>query len=56
MKKKLMTCCAECGSSNVIYNRDNDQVRCQDCGMIFEELDESTEDKYENILDEDAPL
>jgi len=56
MKKKLRQTCAECGSSNVVYNREDDQLLCHDCGAIFEELTPEEEEKYEEVLDEDVPV
>ena len=56
MKKKLRSSCAECGSSNVVYNREKDQLICKDCGAIFEELEPDSEKEYEEVLDEDVPV
>jgi len=55
MKRKLRNICGECGSSNVIYNREDDQVICQDCGAIFEELSPDEEEDYEEVLEEEVP-
>jgi len=55
MKTKLRQSCGECGSDNVIYKRDEDQVICQDCGAIFEELSPDEEDDYEEVLEEEVP-
>jgi len=55
MKTKLRQNCGECGSTNVIYKRDDDQVVCQDCGAIFEELSPDEEEDYEEVLEEDVP-
>ncbi len=55
MKGKLKKLCAECGSDNVIYDREKDQLICQDCGMIFEELAPDEEDDFEEVLEEDVP-
>ena len=56
MKKKLRETCAECGSINVVYKRDADQLICKDCGAIFEELTEKDEAEYEDVLDDDVPV
>ncbi len=56
MKKKLRQTCAECGSMNVVYNRETDQLMCKDCGAIFEELTEKDEKEYEDVLEEDVPV
>lgn len=55
MKEKLKNECPECGSSNVIYNREQDQLVCQDCGTIFEELNPEDEEDLEEVADEDVP-
>jgi len=55
MKTKLRQSCAECGSDNVIYDREKDQIICQDCGAIFEELTPEEEEEYEEVLEEEIP-
>jgi transcription initiation factor TFIIIB Brf1 subunit/transcription initiation factor TFIIB len=40
--------CAECGSKNVFYNQQTNQIICKDCGAIFEELTPKDEKKFEN--------
>ena len=55
MKKKLTSECPECGSSNVIYNKDKDQLVCQDCGIIFEELAPEDEQIEEEVSREAVP-
>ncbi len=55
MKRKLSQLCAECGSNNVLYDRDKDQSICQDCGAIFEELAPGDEDEFEEVFDEEVP-
>tara|TARA_Y100000310_G_C20064597_1_gene526577 strand:- start:150 stop:287 length:138 start_codon:yes stop_codon:yes gene_type:complete len=30
--------CPDCASKNLIYKDDDDQVICQDCGLIYEPL------------------
>lgn len=44
--------CAECGSSNAIYQKGSDQIICQDCGAIFEEMEPSSEKKFERAHDQ----
>ena len=39
--------CAECGSTDVVYNKKTQQTICQDCGAIFEELNPEDEKKFE---------
>ncbi len=55
MKKKLRKTCVECGSSNIVYNREDDQTICQDCGAIFEELTPEEEEELEAVAEEDVP-
>jgi ribosomal protein S27E len=30
--------CPDCGSDNLVYKDDADQVICRDCGLIYEPL------------------
>ena len=39
--------CPECGSSNIIYKKEKDQIICKDCGAIFEQLNPEEEKKFE---------
>ena len=39
--------CAECGSNNVVYDKKKQQIICDDCGAIFEELAPEQEKKFE---------
>jgi len=55
MKEKLKNECPECGSTNVIYKRVEDQLLCQDCGTIFEELSPEDEEDLEEVVEEDVP-
>lgn len=55
MKEKLKNRCPECGSDNVIYNRRDDQLICQDCGVVFEELPPEEEEEFEEVSEEDVP-
>jgi len=55
MKEKLKKECPECGSTNVIYNREKDQLTCQDCAAIFEELGPEDEEDLEEVVEEDVP-
>jgi transcription initiation factor TFIIIB Brf1 subunit/transcription initiation factor TFIIB len=55
MKGNLKKLCAECGSDNVIYDREKDQSICQDCGSIFEELAPEDEDDFEEVFNEKVP-
>jgi len=55
MKDKLKNECPECGSTNVIYKRNEDQLVCQDCGTIFEELGPEDEEELEEVMEEKVP-
>ena len=52
-KKKLkdQNLCPECGSENVIYKRDDDELVCKDCGMIFSKLTHDDEKQFEDAND-----
>lgn len=39
--------CPECGSLNVKYIESKEQIVCNDCGAIFEELTPEAEKKFE---------
>ncbi len=41
--------CAECGSDNVVYNREDDETVCNDCGSVFAELAGSDEDSFDDL-------
>ena len=41
--------CPDCGSTNVIFDPETEQLICQDCGLIFEELPPDVEKKYEQV-------
>jgi len=41
--------CPDCGSFNIIFDPETEQLICQDCGLIFEELPEDIEKKYEQV-------
>ena len=51
MEMKDVKECPECGSSNIVYNEKKDQIVCNDCGMIFEELTPEQEKKFEKASD-----
>ncbi len=48
MEKK----CLDCGSANVVYDKEKEQLVCKDCGVIFEELTPEEEKKYEKVSKE----
>jgi ribosomal protein S27E len=43
--------CPDCGSGNIIFDPETEQLICQDCGLIFEELPADIEKKYEQVDD-----
>jgi len=40
--------CPECGSANIVYNKNLNQIICKDCGLIYEPY-ASVIDKIKNI-------
>jgi len=44
--------CPECGSSNIVVKEDTNQIICQDCGAIFEELMPEEEKKFKKARDQ----
>ena len=48
-EKKRRKECVDCGSSNIIFDPETEQLICQDCGLIFEELPPDMESKYEKV-------
>lgn len=43
--------CPECGSPNISYNKEKDEIVCRDCGGIFSELTPEQEKKFEKASD-----
>jgi ribosomal protein S27E len=41
--------CPDCGSTNIIFDPETEQLICQDCGLIFEELPPDLNKKYEQV-------
>ncbi len=39
--------CPECASSNIVCEREQDQVICRDCGLVFEPLTKVDEEQFE---------
>jgi transcription initiation factor TFIIIB Brf1 subunit/transcription initiation factor TFIIB len=39
--------CPECGSKNLRYEEEKNQVICEDCGLIYEPLVPKEEKKFE---------
>jgi ribosomal protein S27E len=38
--------CPDCGSDNIVFDPETEQLICQDCGSIFEELPEDQAKAY----------
>ncbi len=53
MKKQLkdLKQCPECGSSNILYSKQRDEIVCKECGLIFSELTPEQEKKFEKASD-----
>ncbi|MBW2980994.1 hypothetical protein KY360_06270 [Candidatus Woesearchaeota archaeon] len=47
MKEELKKECQECGSTNVIYDKEKDELICQDCGAVFAEFTPKKEKRFE---------
>ena len=47
MKEEMKKECPECGSTNVIYDKEKDELICQDCGAVFAELTPKKEKRFE---------
>ena len=41
--------CPDCGSFNITFDPETEQLICQDCGLIFEELPSDIEKKYDEV-------
>jgi transcription initiation factor TFIIIB Brf1 subunit/transcription initiation factor TFIIB len=39
--------CPECGSKNIRYDEEKNQVICEDCGLIYEPMAPKVEKKFE---------
>jgi transcription initiation factor TFIIIB Brf1 subunit/transcription initiation factor TFIIB len=51
MELKDVKQCPECGSDNIIYRRETDEIFCRDCGAVFSELTPEMEKKFEKASD-----
>lgn len=47
MKLKEVNQCPQCGSSNIIYSGQKDEIICKDCGAITSELTPDMQKKLE---------
>ena len=43
--------CPSCGSEEIVYDKDNDEIICKDCRNIFSELTKEQEEKFEKASD-----
>ena len=43
--------CPACGSENIKYIEEDDQIVCNDCGEVFSELPPEKEKDYEEASD-----
>jgi len=41
--------CPDCGSANIMFDPDTEQLICHDCGLLFEELPADLEKRYEAV-------
>jgi len=41
--------CPDCASMNIVFEPENEQLICQDCGSIFEELPPGIGRKYDDF-------
>lgn len=41
--------CPDCASMNIVFEPENEQLICQDCGSIFHELPAHLERSYDDI-------
>jgi ribosomal protein S27E len=48
-ERKRRKDCPDCGSINIIFDPETEQLICQDCGLIFEELPPDLERRYEEV-------
>ena len=48
VKLSKVKACPECGSANIIYKKEEDEIVCKDCGAIFSELPPDDEKKFED--------
>ncbi|MFQ5475329.1 MAG: TFIIB-type zinc ribbon-containing protein [Candidatus Nanoarchaeia archaeon] len=43
--------CPECGSENVVHDKEKDSLICKDCGVVFSELAPEAEKQEEDASD-----
>ncbi len=51
VKPSKLKVCPACGSDNVVYDKKDDELCCQDCGEVYGELAPDDEDQYEDASD-----
>ena len=45
--------CPACGSVNIVYNEEDDELSCKDCGLIVPEASKQEDKTEEDYGDED---
>jgi ribosomal protein S27E len=50
-KAASLRSCPACGSDNVIYRKEEDELYCQDCSEVFAELSPDDESDFERASD-----
>jgi transcription initiation factor TFIIIB Brf1 subunit/transcription initiation factor TFIIB len=45
-KTKNIRSCPDCGSDNIIYKEEENQLLCKDCGLIYEPLMPKEDKKF----------
>ena len=43
--------CPECGSEKVVHDKEADSIICQECGVVFQELEPKAEKQEEKASD-----
>lgn len=51
MELKDVRQCPECGSNNIIYNEEKNEIICKDCGAITSQLTPEMQKKLEKASD-----
>ncbi|MFC1741145.1 TFIIB-type zinc ribbon-containing protein [Nanoarchaeota archaeon] len=41
--------CPDCGSVNILFDADTEQIICHDCGLMFEEIPPEFAKRYDEI-------
>ena len=48
---KKVKACPECGSTDILYKKKQDEIICEECGAIFSQLAPADEKKFEDASD-----